>query len=81
MLGKACLFQPGTKLLNGIHKSVGLLAFLEGGGINKLAAEGPHLADKGLHQHANGHTGWEGMRVDYQVGPVATIPMSETSMV
>ena len=77
MLGEACLLQPGTKFLNGIHKSIRLLALLEGGGVNKLAAEGPHLADKRLHQHADGHTRWEGMGVDDQVRPATTITTTE----
>ena len=73
MLGKACLLQPGAKLLDRVDKGVGLLTLLEGGGIHKLPAEGPQLADQGLHQHSDGHTGREGVRVDDQVRPAADV--------
>ena len=69
MLCKASLLQPVAKLLDGVHKVVGVLALLEGRSIHKVAVEGSHLAGQGLHQHPNGHSGWEGMRVDDQIRP------------
>lgn len=81
MLGKASLFQAVAKLLDGVHKVVGVLALLEGRGIHKVAIEGPHLAGQGLHQHPNRHSGWEGMWVDDQIRPAVscTICQSEHS--
>ena len=76
MLGKASLFQPGSKLLNGVHKGVRLLTLLEGRGIHKVAGEGPQLAGQGLHQHADSHTGGEGMGIDDQVRPAASPKIS-----
>ena len=69
MLCKASLLQSVAKLLNGVHKVVGVLTLLEGRSIHKVAVEGAHLAGQGLHQHPNGHSGWEGMRVDDQIRP------------
>lgn len=71
MLSEASLLQPVAKLLDGVHEVIGVLTLLEGGGVHKVAVEGAHLAGQGLHQHPNGHTGREGVRVDDQVRPAA----------
>lgn len=70
MLSKAGLLQPVAKLLNGVHKLVGLLTLLEGGGVNKVTIQGPNFACQGLHQHADGHTRGEGVGIDDQIRPV-----------
>ncbi len=69
VLGKAGLLQPVAKLLNGVDKLIRLFALLEGGRIHKVTIQSSNFACQGLHQHANGHSRWEGMGVDDEIWP------------
>ena len=69
VLGKASLLQPVAKLLNGTHKLIRLLTLLEGGCIYKVTIQSANFACQGLHQHANGHSRWEGMGVNDEIWP------------
>ncbi len=69
MLRKAGILKPCAKLLDGVDKVVWGLTLLEGCCINKVAIQGSNLAGEGLDKHTNGHTRWEGMRIDDQIRP------------
>ena len=65
--GKASLLKGCAKIPDGV--CLNAVAALERGGVHKPALQGPCLAHHALHQHSNGHTGWEGVRVDEQIRP------------
>lgn len=65
-----------TEMQGGI---VGTAPHLEGRTVDELALERASLADEALHQHANGHTRRECMRVDDQIRPAQQIAHPQIS--
>ncbi len=59
--------MPVPELLADMVDNAMLLVELEGRGVLEGAVDGTTLACHGLDEHADGHTGWEGMRVDHHI--------------